>query len=221
MKQEQVERARRERERLLQGLLRGELFRELIESVPLIDRDPFVDEVLGLPPMPDDAELPQGAVPYLPCPVDDILAAARDAPIGEGDTFIDLGSGIGRVAMLVNLLVGARAHGLELQPHLVELARDHAARLGLDRVSFECCDVREMSADRLHADEKGRFVLFLFAPFNGEMLASALDAIGEFARGRNVTVCTVAMEIPELPWLVRGASANKTVSIFHSAGNRG
>ncbi|HEY4176248.1 MAG TPA: methyltransferase domain-containing protein [Kofleriaceae bacterium] len=224
MKDDLVKRAQLAREQLRRGELRGDELRALIESVPFVDRDPFVDELLELPPMPEDVELPRGAVPYLPCPVGDILTVIREAPIGQGDTFIDLGSGIGRVAILVNLLVGVRAHGMEIQPHLVELARGYAADLGLDRVSFECRDVREMPADRLHAereaglsdDQKMRFVLFLFAPFNGEMLASALEAIGEFARDRKVTVCAVSMELPDLPWLVRGPSASKTVSIFHS-----
>ncbi|HEY4055333.1 MAG TPA: methyltransferase domain-containing protein, partial [Kofleriaceae bacterium] len=158
MKDDLLQRARLAREQLWRGELRGDALRSLIESIPFADRDPFVDELLELPPSPDDEQLPRGAVPYLPCPVGDILTAIREAPIGPGDTFIDLGSGIGRVSILVNLLAGARTHGLEIQPQLVDLARAHAAKLGLDRVSFECRDVRDMPADRLHADRDAHMV---------------------------------------------------------------
>ncbi|HEY4056003.1 MAG TPA: hypothetical protein VGM39_05315, partial [Kofleriaceae bacterium] len=64
--------------------------------------------------------------------------------------------------------------------------------------------------------ERTRFVLFLFAPFNGGMLASALAAIEQFARGRNLTLCAVSMELPDVPWLVRAPSESATVAVFHA-----
>ena len=51
---------------------------------------------LGLGELPDDLpDLPPGTVPYLPCPVDAIIRAVLEAPVGPDDVFVDLGAGVG------------------------------------------------------------------------------------------------------------------------------
>lgn len=167
--------------------LRGEALAGLLRSVPALDRDAFVDELLELEPPPPDEDLPVGAVPYLPCPVDDILAFVRELPVEQSDEVVVLGSGLGRVVFLVHLLTGAAARGIEIQQHLVDRARSTAAARQLD-VSFECANVAEVELDGS--------VLFLYAPCNGELFARVRDRISELANRRAISIGAVGVELP-------------------------
>src|SRR5689334_22751801 len=87
-------------------------FRAALLDVPFLERDAWVDRVLGLNGPPEDGpELPNGCVPYLPCAVDVLLQAVKLAAIGPTDVFVDVGSGVGRAAAVVSLLTGARVIG--------------------------------------------------------------------------------------------------------------
>src|SRR5262245_1127557 len=115
------------------GLSRSE-FRAALESVPRLERDNWLDLALGIGAVPEDGpELPRGCVPYVPCPVQEVLDAVRGAAIGEDDVFIDLGSGLGRTTLLVQLLTGAATIGLEIQPALVQGSRQLAQLLNRSR----------------------------------------------------------------------------------------
>ncbi|HXS16281.1 MAG TPA: hypothetical protein VN764_03780, partial [Polyangiaceae bacterium] len=60
---------------LLAQRLSPSAFRAALMSVPPLDRDAWVDRVLGIEQSVDDGpELPRGCAPYLPCPVDAVLA---------------------------------------------------------------------------------------------------------------------------------------------------
>jgi SAM-dependent methyltransferase len=61
----------------------------------------------------------------------------RLAGVGPDDVVYDLGSGDGRIVILAAQKYGARGVGIEIDPHLVDIARD-GAREGevADRVSF-------------------------------------------------------------------------------------
>lgn len=173
-------------------MLRGPALLDAIAAVPAGGREAFVDELLGIEELPADVALPRGAVPYLPCGVDDIVTAVRELPLCADDVLVDLGSGLGRVAILAHLLTGARAHGIEIQGHLVDRARARVAALGLDDVTFEQADAREAVLDGS--------VFFLYAPFNGEMLATVLGRLETLAKTRNFAVATVGMDL-RVPWL--------------------
>ncbi|WP_242588925.1 methyltransferase domain-containing protein [Corallococcus macrosporus] len=191
------------------GALRGDAFRELLLSVPLVERDGWVDALLGFDaPPPDSADLPRGAVPYLPCGVDEILAMVAEVPLRRDDTFVDLGSGMGRVAILAHLLSGARAQGVEVQEPLVHLARARCAELALPRVSF-------VHANAADTDLDGS-VFFLYAPFNGEMLSAVLRRIEEVARRRPIVVCTVDLELHGVPWLRARTTGNVSLTLYDS-----
>jgi hypothetical protein len=119
--------AQNAREGVISGVLQGEAFRMRLMAVPFVDRDAWVDAVFGIAEIPDDMPgLPRDAVPYLPCGVEEVLGMVAAAPIDAQTEFVDLGSGLGRVPMLVRLLTGARTLGIELQPTLVTKARSCA-----------------------------------------------------------------------------------------------
>jgi SAM-dependent methyltransferase len=187
----------------------GELLRALLE-VPPAERDAWVDRLLGLPhELPDDVELPLGSVPYLPCPVDAILAAVREAPVGASDVFVDLGSGLGRPALLAHLLTAAPARGVELQPLLVEASRRLAARLELSGVRF-------VAADAASADFADGTVFFIYSSFNGSTLARVLARLRQVAAHHRIVLCAVDFE-PREPWLTERRSSHPALVFYESA----
>jgi SAM-dependent methyltransferase len=189
--------------------LRGAALLELLLSVPPCDRDEWVDQHLGYEgPPPDDSDLPRGSVPYLPCGVDEIVAMVRGLPLRSTDEFVDLGSGIGRVVILVHLLSGARARGIEIQEHLVRMARARSRELSLAEVSFVHDDARDAELDGS--------VFFLYAPFNGQMLIAVLRRLEEVARRRRIVVCTVDLELRGLAWLCPRRSSHASLSLYDS-----
>lgn len=81
-------------------------FRAALLEVPAIDRDAWLDRVLGLGETPDDGP----------------------------DVVVDVGGGLGRAAALLHLLTGAAVVGLEIQPRLVLGWRNLAARLMVEKI---------------------------------------------------------------------------------------
>jgi Methyltransferase domain len=75
--------------------------------------------------------------PYVPTPqvvVDRMLDLAQ---VKSGETLIDLGSGDGRMVITAAQKYGAHGFGVEIDPRLVKLSNDEAAKDGLaDRVKF-------------------------------------------------------------------------------------
>ena len=75
--------------------------------------------------------------PYVPTPqvvVDRMLDLAK---LKAGETVIDLGSGDGRIMIEAATRYGARGFGVDIDPRLVRLSNDRAARAGVaDRVRF-------------------------------------------------------------------------------------
>jgi len=205
-------RARTARAELGSGALRGAALLELLLSVPFLDRDAWTDELLGIEhPPPDIPDLPRGAVPYLPCGVEEILAMVREAPLRPGDELVDLGSGLGRVVILAHLLSGARARGVEIQEPLVQSARTRCAELDIDGISF-------VHANAADAELDGS-VFFLYAPFNGEMLRRVLRSLEAVARRRPIVICAVALELRDVPWLLPRKSSCVSLMLYESRGN--
>jgi SAM-dependent methyltransferase len=200
--------ARAARAEIASGALRGAALRALLCVVPFLDRDAWVDELLGIePPPPDAPDLPRGAVPYLPCGVDEILALVQEA-VGPGDELVDLGSGLGRVAILVHLLSGARTRGIEIQAALVDRARARCAALGLTAVSF-------VHGDAADAELDGS-IFFLYAPFNGAVLARVVRRLEDVARRRPIVVAAVALELPDAPWLAARSTSSAALTLYES-----
>ena len=187
-------------------LLRGAALLERLERIPVVDRDAWVDELLGFEPPPADApDLPRGAVPYLPCGVAEIIAMVREVPLRPDDELVDLGSGLGRVVILAHLLSGARASGIEIQEHLVARARARVSALGLGGVTFVHANAAEVAL--------AGSVFFLYAPCNGEMLAGVVERLHALARTRSFVVCTVDVEL-DAPWLRRRETAHRALAIY-------
>jgi SAM-dependent methyltransferase len=130
-------------------------------------------------------------------PASVVLEMVDRVPLTAGDVFVDIGSGLGQVAMLVHLLTGVTAEGIEVEPAYVALARDRAQELGLEQVRFVCADARQ-------ADLTAGTVFFLFAPCFGTMLDEVIARLRQRAQAGPITVCSYGPSSPVLaraPWL--------------------
>src|SRR4029077_1957689 len=85
----------------------------------------------------------------------------REAGIGPGQRILDLGSGVGDVAMLASRLVGTSGEvvGVERDTRSIARARIRVAEAGLPNVSFTQSDVSKLSDDKPFDALVGRFIL--------------------------------------------------------------
>ena len=145
--------------------------------------DALVDGVLNLDEIPAPTRAPEREMIHLePTPVRVVLEMVDRVTWRPEDVFCDIGSGLGQVPILVHLLTGVRAVGIEIEPAYCRVARKEAERLGLSGVSF-------LEGDARTADYRPGTVFYLFTPFVGEMLQDVLDRLEEQVKGRAVTVC--------------------------------
>jgi SAM-dependent methyltransferase len=83
------------------------------------------------------ARFPGPDVVYLPTPADVTAEMLRLAGVSARDVVFDLGSGDGRVVVAAARDFGARGFGVEIDPELVQQARDAAYVAGVtDRATF-------------------------------------------------------------------------------------
>ena len=200
---------------IARGLTDPCLFRAALLRVPAEERDAWLDSVLGLGDLPADGPaLPRGCVPYLPSAVGTLLHVVERAPVRASDVFVDIGAGLGRAVVLVHLLTGAAAVGLEIQPELVRAARDLMKRLQLSRVSCIEGDGAKLAG----VGDVGS-VFFLYCPFSGDRLAQALADLERVARTRTIRVCAVDLPLPACPWLtLQESDPADGLAIYRSRG---
>ncbi len=106
-------------------------------------------------------------VPYQPTPARIVLELAARVRPADGDVFYDLGAGLGQVCVLVHVLSGVRAVGVEIDPVLWTYGERMARRLGLPEVTFIVGDAREV-------DLTPGTLFFLYTPFTGSLLETVL-----------------------------------------------
>ncbi len=102
----------------------------------------------------------------------------REAGIRPGHRVLDLGSGMGDVAMLVAKLVGPSGEvvGIERDANSIARARERVAAAGLTNVSFTQSDVNQIVSDKPFDAAVGRFIL-MFLPDPASVLRSLLKLI--------------------------------------------
>jgi len=123
----------------------------------------------------------------------------REAGIGPGQRVLDLGSGVGDVAMLVARLVGPTGEvvGIEREPSSIARAKGRAAEAGLQNLSFTQKDVTQIVSNRPFDAAVGRFIL-MFLPDP----VSVLRSVSRLVRPGGV----VAFQEPSwIPMLALGA----------------
>lgn len=111
-----------------------------------------------------------GTVPYVTTPMEVVERMLILGQVMPGDRVIDLGSGDGRI-VIEAAKRGASGLGVDLDPSLVELARQNAAKAGVaDRARFEVRDIFE-------TDLSGATVItmYLLPEFNVKLLDRFLE----------------------------------------------
>lgn len=126
------------------------------------------------------------ATHYEPVPVEAFRALLSHVPepLLRTATFVDIGSGMGRAVLLASEYPFKQVVGIELSPGLHAIARMNVS--GARNVAARCRDVRLRCGDARRARfPKGNLVVFLFNPFDDEILRSVLDRILASRSGRD------------------------------------
>lgn len=136
-------------------------------------------------------------VPYQPTPVRHILQLIAASALSHDDRFVDLGSGLGHVPLLVSMLTGVRSLGIEVQPAYVLCAQQCAQSLRLDCVEFVPEDARA-------ADLSSGNVFYLYSPFTGSILTNVLKRLRTESTRRTIKICSLGpctRTVAEQAWL--------------------
>jgi Histone methylation protein DOT1 len=176
--------------------------------------DELLSGVLQLrEPSEPNLQLSPEMVFYQPTPVRHILHLVAATALAEDDVFVDLGSGLGHVPLLVSMMTGAQTLGIEVQAAYVASARECAQSLRLSRVRFIPQDVRE-------ADLSNGAVFYLYSPFKGSILADVLSALRIESTRRSITICSLGpctRTVANETWLKASALPDTgRITIFNS-----
>jgi hypothetical protein len=175
--------------------------------------------VSGVLQIEEPAAVPDGPaaemVFYQPTPARHIFDMIARSGLDEQDVLVDLGSGLGQVALVAAICSGARCIGIEWETAYVESARRCAQALHLDRVGFVQGDARV-------ADFSSGTVFYLYTPFQGAMLREVLGRLQAEASTRELRICTLGpctSTIAREPWLqAAGAWELHRPAVFRSRG---
>jgi hypothetical protein len=160
--------------------------------------DELLERVLFPGPLPSpgrarDADM----IRYEATPARIILELIDSVKILPQDVFIDIGSGLGLVVLLVNLLTGVRAIGVEYDSAYCQYAQQLADDFGLKNVSF-------INADAQNTDLNIGNIFYLFTPFVNKIFENVLERLRYTSLRKSIYICsygTITYEIAKLPWL--------------------
>jgi predicted amidohydrolase len=160
--------------------------------------DSLISGVFLSKPEPQESlEREPGMVRYQPTPSSVILELIDQTNFVESDVFYDLGSGLGLVIGLVNLLTGIPCVGIEYQTAYCAYSRQMISELGLNNSTI-------INANAQNVDLSGGTVFFMFNPFGGRIFDAVLVKLHGLAKNRKITICSYGPStspLAALPWL--------------------
>jgi len=141
----------------------------------------------------------------------------REAGIGPGQRVLDLGSGMGDVAMLAARLVGpsGKVVGIERDASSIARANARVADAGLRNVSFIQTDANQISSDQPFDAAVGRFIL-MFLPDP----VSVLRCLSKLVRPGGVLAFQEPSWVPFLAFGARLPLWSKVLSSIHETFSR-
>jgi tRNA/tmRNA/rRNA uracil-C5-methylase (TrmA/RlmC/RlmD family) len=146
--------------------------------------DIFINGLFPFQAMPQQTkDLEPEMVYYQKTPARIVFELVEKSSFRKEDVFFDLGSGLGQVAMLVNLLAGITVKGVEFEPAFCDYAGNCAAELNLPNVTFVNVDARK-------ADYSAGTIYFMYTPFRGEMLQEVLAVLRKESLLRKIKIIT-------------------------------
>jgi precorrin-6B methylase 2 len=176
--------------------------------------DVFVNGVLDIGQAPPESrDLQSGMIGYVPTPTRVIFALIEHLQLSPAEVFYDIGSGLGRVPLLVGLLTPAQARGIEVEPAYCVYAQQRAESLHLPRVAFINRDARQ-------ADYADGTTFFLYTPCTGRMLQEVLDRLHQETRSHTITIAAYGLcteHVAQQDWLqptLRQVFDHDTLALF-------
>jgi len=155
----------------------GEKIRLLVDR--RFDRKFGIDTsgLRGIKELDVTAEQKTSGIHYEPTPVPALRAMLRSIPIDHSKfTFVDYGSGKGRVLLLASEYPYRAIIGVEAAPSLHAAALDNIEKWG--RRDHLCADIRSICVDaRNFPLPDGALVLFFFTPFLSPVVDRVVDNI--------------------------------------------
>jgi SAM-dependent methyltransferase len=127
------------------------------------------------------------ATHYEPTPVREIAPLLDEIPQPlEETTFIDIGSGMGRVVLLAAQRPFKTVVGVELSPTLHEVARENLERFR-ENEELRCRDVRLIRADAAdYRFPRGKLAVYMYNPFRAPVMRELLRHL--IAPRRHITL---------------------------------
>lgn len=184
----------------------GDVLRRLAGLDPG-ERDAAVERLLGIEGEVSSRAPGAELVGHHASGVAAIVRFLHEVPLGPQDVLVDLGAGIGKVALLAALLTPARALGIEVQRDLVDRARLASSALALDAEFIEG-DIREVPLDGT--------VFYLYAPCTPRVLREVIALLREVAERRAIVVGALGIDL-RADWLVPRDIDSFWLSIYDSA----
>ena len=170
--------------------------------------DIFINQLLpfGYIPKPTK-ELEPEMVEYQKTPARVVFELVDRYSFSNEDIFVDIGSGLGQVAILFHLLTGLSAIGVEFEPVFCRYAIMCANKLNLSQVAFINVDARK-------ADYSKGNIFFMYTPFKGEMLNNVLKMLRKESLKRKIKViafgpCTT--QVVSQSWLACDSANNGNI----------
>jgi predicted RNA methylase len=160
--------------------------------------DVFINGLFFCKALPEQTlDLEPEMVFYQKTPVRIVLELLEKINFTKYDVFFDLGSGLGHVAMLVNLLTRIKTIGIEFEPAFCRYAEACADNLNLSNIEF-------INADARKADYSSGTVFFMYTPFNGKIMEDVLEVLRMASLSKTIKIITYGpctAEIASQPWL--------------------
>ncbi|MFN2237192.1 MAG: class I SAM-dependent methyltransferase [Anaerolineales bacterium] len=138
-----------------------------------------------------------GMIRYEATPARVVLEMIDNLRLMPDDIFFDIGSGLGFVVMLVNLLTNIRCVGIEYDPAYCEYARNSAQSLNLSGISF-------IQGDARNTNLNDGTIFYMFTPFVNQVFNSVLERLRYTAIRKRIYICsygTITFNLAKLPWL--------------------
>jgi hypothetical protein len=152
---------------------------------------------------------------YQPTPARIILKLINQLNLTRDDVFYDLGSGLGHVPILVNLLADIKTKGVELEESYFHYSTASLKKLRLSQVEF-------MNADARHVAYDDGTIFYMYTPFQGEVLRQVLEKLEAQSKQRQIRICTYGtctLQVSKQNWLrsiYRTGTGEGSLSIFVS-----
>jgi precorrin-6B methylase 2 len=144
--------------------------------------DIFINGLFSSQSIPDQTiDLETEMVYYQKTPARVVFELVEKFQFRKDDVFSDLGAGLGQPAILVNLLAGIKAIGIEIEPAFCSYARNCAKELNLSQVEF-------IQADARKADYTEGNIFFMFTPFKGKILEEVLEILRKVSLLRKIRI---------------------------------